>query len=90
MLGFLLVAAAWGSLFVTMPRWVSVLCSSAVLGVGALMALFGLAAAYWDDHMTSGDSGGTSVWVAGVLMLLSRAGLVIRIVLEALAAPDSP
>lgn len=90
MMLFLLVAAALGSLFVPLPRWASVICSVLVLGVGVLMTLFGLAAAYWDDHMTPGDSGGTSVWVSGVLMLLSRAGLVIRIVLEALAAPDSP
>lgn len=87
---FLLVATAWGSLFVPLPRWASVICSVFVLGIGVLMTLFGLAAAYWNDHMAPSDSGGTAVWVSGVLMLLSRAGLVIRIVLEALAAPNSP
>jgi len=90
MILFLLVVAAWGSLFAPLPRWASVVCSLLVLGVGVLMMLFGLAAAYWNDHMTAGDSSGTSVWVTGALLLLSRAGLVIRIVLEALAAPDSP
>jgi hypothetical protein len=74
----LLVVAAWGSLFVPLPGWAKGLLSAAFLGLGALFLLFGLAGSYWDSHMT------------GVLLLLSRAALLVKVVLHALVAPPSP
>jgi hypothetical protein len=86
----LLVVAAWGSLFVPLPGWAKVLLSAAFLGLGALFLLFGLAGSYWDSHMTPGTSSSTSTLVTGVLLLLSRAALVAKVVLHALVAPPSP
>jgi hypothetical protein len=86
----LLVVAAWGSLFVPLPGWAKGLLSVACLGLGALFLLFGLAGSYWDSHMTPGSSSSTSTLVTGVLLLLSRAALLVKIVLHALVAPPSP
>lgn len=86
MILLLLVAAAWGSLFVPLPRWASVLGTVAVLCVGALLLIAGLLATDFGGAASSG----ADRWIAGALMLLSRIGIVIRIVLEALAAPNAP
>lgn len=86
MLGFVLVLAAWGSLLLRQPRWLSVLCTVAVLGVGTVLLLVGLLAAGLGDSASSG----AAQWFTGALILLSRATLVTRIVLEALAAPNTP
>ena len=86
MIGFLLVLAAWASLPLREPKWLSVMCSVAVLAVGTAMLLAGLLAAGFGDSVSSG----VGRLFTGGLMLLSRAALVIRIVLEALAAPNSP
>ncbi|KRD31504.1 hypothetical protein ASE35_16035 [Lysobacter sp. Root916] len=86
----LLVIAAWGSLFFRLPVWLSILSSCAFLGLGAVFLLFGLAGSYWDSHMTSGDSAATSTLVTGVLLLLSRAALVVKLILHALVAPPEP
>jgi hypothetical protein len=87
---FLLVLAAWGSLFLRLPRWLSVLASCVFLGLGAILLLFGLAGSYWDSHMTPGSSASTSTLVTGGLLLLSRAALLVKIVLHALVAPPAP
>ena len=86
----LLVVVAWGSLFVPLPSWVKVLLSIGFLGLGALFLLFGLAGSYWDSHMTPGTSSSTSTLVTGVLLLLSRAALLVKVILHALVAPPSP
>lgn len=90
MVYFLLVLAAWGSLFFRLPTWLSILSSLAFLGLGAIFLLFGLAFSYWDSHMTSGSSGATSTLVTGVLLLLSRAALVVKLILHAMVAPPEP
>lgn len=90
MIYFLLILAAWGSLFLNLPRWVSVLGSCVFLGLGAIFLLFGLAGSYWDSHMTSADSAATSTLVTGALLVLSRAALLVKVVLHALVAPPSP
>ncbi|KRA17032.1 hypothetical protein [Lysobacter sp. Root604] len=86
----LLVIAAWGSLFFRLPVWLSILSSCVFLGLGAVFLLFGLAGSYWDSHMTSGDSAATSTLVTGALLLLSRAALVVKLILHALVAPPEP
>ena len=90
MVYFLLVLAAWGSLFFRLPTWLSILSSLAFLGLGAIFLLFGLAFSYWDSHMTPGSSGATSTLVTGVLLLLSRAALVVKLILHAMVAPPEP
>jgi len=85
----LLVVAAWGSLLVPLPSWAKVLLSVGFLGFGAIFLLFGLAGFYWDSHMTPGTSSSTSTLVTGVLLLLSRAALLVKIILHALVAPPS-
>ena len=89
MIYFLLVLAAWGSLFLPLPRWASVVCSFLFLGLGTILLLFGLAGSYW-SHMTPGSSPATSTLVTGALLLLSRALLIVKIVLQILVAPPSP
>ena len=90
MIYVLLVVAAWGSLFVPLPSWVKILLSIGFLGFGILFLLFGLAGSYWDSHMTPGSSSSTSTLVTGILLLLSRAVLVAKVILHALVAPPSP
>lgn len=85
----LLVLAAWVSLFVPLPTWAKVLLSVGFLGFGGLLLLFGLAGGYWDSHMTSGASQATSTLVTGALLVLSRAALLVKIVLHALVSPPS-
>ena len=83
----LIVVAAYATLFVSMPRWLSILLSVGFLGIGLLFVLFGAIGSLWDRQMTPGsDHGGTQVLVAGVLLLLSRARLVFRVVMEALTS----
>lgn len=86
----LLVVAAWGSLFLPLPSWAKVLLGIGFVGFGSLLLLFGLAGSYWDSHMTSGASQATSTWVTGALLVLSRAALVVKVVLHALVSPPSP
>jgi hypothetical protein len=90
MVYFLLIVAAWGSLFLNLPRWASVFASCVFLGLGTIFLLFGLAGSYWDSYMTSGSSTATSTLVTGALLLLSRAALLVKVVLHALVAPPSP
>ena len=90
MIYFLLVLAAWGSLFLPLPCWASVVCSFLFLGLGTILLLFGLAGSYWHSHMTPGSSPATSTLVTGALLLLSRALLIVKIVLQILVAPPSP
>ena len=85
----LLVIAAWGTLFVPLPGWAKVVLSAAFLCLGAIFLLFGLAGSYWDSHMTPGTSSSMSTLLTGVLLLLSRAALVIKVILHILVAPPS-
>lgn len=85
----LLVVAAWGSLFVPLPRWTKVLLSIGFLGFGSLLLLFGLAGSYWDSHMTPGTSQATSTLVTGMLLLLSRVALLVKLILHAFVSPPS-
>jgi len=85
----LLVIAAWWSLFVPLLGWAKVVLSAAFLGLGAIFLFFGLAGSYWDSHMTPGTSSSTSTLLTGVLLLLSRAALVLKVILHILVAPPS-
>lgn len=86
----LLVLAAWGSLFLGLPKWAKLLLSLLFVGLGAVLLLFGLAGSYWDSHMTPGTTSSGSTLVTGVLLLLSRASQVFRLILHALVSPPSP
>ena len=90
MVYFLLVVAAWGSLFLRPPTWLSVLLSCLFVGLGAILLLFGWAGSYWDSHMAPGSDASTSTLVTGVLLLMSRALLIFKVVLHALVAPSEP
>ena len=85
----LLVIAACGSLFIPLPTWAKVLLSVGFLGFGSILLLFGLGGSYWDSHMTSGASQATSTLVTGVLLLLSRVALLVKVILHALVSPPS-
>ena len=85
----LLVIAAFGSLFLPMPSWAKALLGFAFIGLGIIFLLFGLAGSYWDSHMTPGTSSSTSTLVTGVLLLLSRATVIAKIVLNSLFSPPS-
>ena len=90
MIYFLLVVLAWGTLFLPMPRWLSIIASLAFLSVGVVLLLFGMAGSYWDSHMSPNNpSQATSTLVTGVLLLLSRAVLLIKVMLLGLASPPS-
>lgn len=90
MVYFLLVVAAWGSLFFRLPTWLSILSSFVFLFLGAVFLLFGLAGSYWDSHMTPGSNPAASTLITGVLLLLSRIALVVKLILHALVAPPAP
>lgn len=90
MVYLLLVVVAWGSLFIRLPRWFSALLSVGLLSLGALFVLFGLAGSYWDSHMTPGTSSSTSTLLTGIMLLLSRAASVVKVILHGLVSPPSP
>ncbi|MGE0806699.1 MAG: hypothetical protein AB7L76_14200 [Burkholderiaceae bacterium] len=90
MLYVLLVVIAWATLLIPMPRWLSVLATAAVIGVGLLLLIVGLASAYWDSHMRPNDSGATAVWVTGLLLLLSRAVTLVKGLLDSFMTPPYP
>ncbi len=82
-----LVLVAWGSLLLPLPSWLKGVMSVAVIGIGAVLLLFGLGGSYWDSHMRPGSSSAGSTILTGVLLLLSRAAHVMRLVLHVLGAP---
>jgi ABC-type multidrug transport system fused ATPase/permease subunit len=82
----LLVAAAWISAFIPMPRWLSVLVSVAVLLVGTLLVVTGAMAYAWDRSMRPDETAGLYSLLAGGALLLSRARLVLRLIAEILVA----
>jgi hypothetical protein len=79
----LLVIAAWGSLFIPLPRWLVVSTGVAFLGLGGIFLLFGLMGSYWDSHMTPGHSPSTPMLLTGVLLLLSQAVRLVRFMASA-------
>lgn len=83
----LLVLVAWGSLVVPLPTWAKILMTFGVLFMGGVLLLFGMAGSYWDSHMTPGTSSATSTLLTGILLLLSRAVLLFKLILHALVAP---
>lgn len=88
---FLLVAVAFATLFIPMPRWLSALLSFLFVGLGLLMVLFGWMGSYWDDHMRpNADSAATPILRTGLLLLLSQAMAAVRWVLEVLMSPPAP
>lgn len=90
MLIFLLVAAAYATLFIRMPRWASMLVGALVLGAGFVMVLFGAVFTYWGVQMRPGsDSPALRMLIGGVLLLLSRALLLLKLVAEVLGSPSS-
>lgn len=90
MIYFLLVVLAWGTLFLSMPRWLSIVASLGFASIGAVLLLFGMAGSYWDSHMSpNSKSQATSTLVTGILLLLSRAVLLIKAMLLGLASPPS-
>lgn len=84
----LLVIAAYATLFFRMPRWLSIALGVGFIAIGLPCVLFGASGAYWDRQMSPGsDHGGTSTLLAGILVLLSRVKLALRVAAEALTAP---
>ncbi len=75
---WLLTAIAWGTAFLSRPRWVCWLLTVGVIFVGGVLIVLGGLSGYWDSHMRgSGDQGWTTFWV-GVLMLGSRLVPLLR------------
>lgn len=72
-INLLLIAVAWASLLLPLPRWLFFISSFVVLIVGTLFALFGAFFAYWSGHMGPDDNQAVYVLVTGILILLSRA-----------------
>ena len=88
MIDLLLIAFAWGSLLLPLPKWLSFILGFAVLFVGTIFVLFGIAGVYWDSHMRPGIN--TAAWglVSGVLIVLSRAAWLVKGLLG--DSPDRP
>ncbi len=86
----MLVLVAWGSLLLPMPGWFKGVMTVAVIAIGAVLLLFGLGGSYWDSHMRPGSSSAGSTILTGVLLLLSRAAHVMRLILHVLGAPPDP
>lgn len=82
----LLVAVAWITAFIPMPRWLSVLISTVVLIAGTFLVLSGGMDYWWDRSMQPDQNDGLHVLLAGVAMLLSRAAIVLRVIAEILTA----
>lgn len=90
MIYVLLVIAAWGSIFLPLPRWLSLLASCLFVGIGSILLLFGLAGSYWASHMTPGTSEATSTLVTAVLLLLSRMVFLVKALIGGLTEPPGP
>lgn len=86
----LLVISAWGSLFLPLPKWAKFLLSFLFVFLGSVLFLLGLFGTYWDSHMPLGESKATSTLITGILLLLSRALIVITMILHVLVAPPPP
>jgi hypothetical protein len=73
-----------------MPRWAAMLVGALVLGAGFVMVLFGAVFTCWDVHMRPGsDSPALRMLIGGVLLLLSRALLLLKLVAQRLGSPSS-
>jgi hypothetical protein len=86
---FLLVAAAWGSLWLPAPKWLKFVLSFVFIGMGLLMVVFGGFANAWDKNLNPSNTSGGKVLTAGILILLSRAWLILRAFAESLLGPPS-
>lgn len=86
----LLVALAWGTLFIPMPKWLAGVLSVLFVAVGCVIVVMGWAGATWDSHMQPGATHAKWGLAAGVLVLLSRAKAVVWLIAQILTAPPSP
>ncbi len=82
----LITIAAWLTLLIPMPRWLGGIVTFLVIGFGLIFAITGGMAWYWDSHMQPDAGGGFIAFACGVLMLLSRARHVLRLIAEILAS----
>ena len=87
MLNVLLVIAAWGSLFLRLPRWATVIVDLVIVCVGLTFVLMGWLGAQWDGTTDPGESAAAATLWTGVLLLLSRAVTLLKLVLHVLASP---
>lgn len=78
LINLFLIAVAWGSLLIPLPRWLFFIFSFVVLIVGTLFALFGAFFTYWSGHMGPDDNQAVYVLVTGILVVLSRARWLIK------------
>jgi len=82
----LMVAAAWITAYLPMPRWLSILLSTAILLSGVTLLVSGGLAYAWDSSMRADQNDSLHALIAGAALLLSRIRLVLRVVAEMLAA----
>jgi hypothetical protein len=86
----LLVVVAWGTLFIPMPKWLSIVFNCAFVGIGLVFVIFGWAGVTWDSHMQPGAVQAKWGLVTGVLLLLSRGKSVIWLVMKIFTATPMP
>lgn len=82
----LMVAGAWITAFLPMPRWLSIVLSIAILLAGTVLVVSGGLAYWWDSSMRADQSDSLHALIAGIALLLSRAKLVLRVIAEILVA----
>lgn len=78
LINLLMIAAAWGSLLLPVPRWMFFVLSFIVLFLGTLFVLFGAFFTYWSGHMGPDDNQSVYVLLTGILIVLSRARWLIK------------
>ncbi|MGB4860372.1 MAG: hypothetical protein WBP11_13740 [Dokdonella sp.] len=78
MINLLLIAVAWGSLLLPLPRWLFFILSFIVLFVGTMFVLFGALFVYWDSHMQPENNLAMYGLVTGILIVLSRATWLVK------------
>ncbi len=84
------VVVAWATLFISMPKWLSIVLNCVFIGAGLVLVIFGWAGVTWNSHMQPGATAAKWGLVAGVLLLLSRAKYVIWLVMKIFTATPEP
>lgn len=82
----LITIVAWATLLIPMPRWLAGTVTFLVIGFGLILSIMGGMAWYWDSHMQPDVNDGLAALICGVLMLLSRAKHVLRLIAEILGS----
>jgi hypothetical protein len=81
-IAFLVLAAAWGCIFLAPSGSVSRLIQFLVfLALGSILVLLGFVSHYWDSHMRPGEQS-VFILMCGLGTLASQIGTVYRVIAD--------